>query len=146
MKYLFLLAIALFALATIFGGCSLIPQTQYTHPADAESALEWPDGTVTQPGEQAWVDADGNGTAHEVDPETGEENQPLLVDDREKVEKALAKGEALSDNAPPPFNWIAKLILAAAGGGVMVFIGQRIKDKIGSAGGKPVPPAEDGDA
>lgn len=119
---------ALFALGLLVimqFGCSVIPQTQYV----PEEATAWPDGTVSEPGTNVWVNEKGEGTATNT-------GKPLLVDDVEKVEKIIKNAKAKGEGLPAPVGWIAGALGTLTLGVGGAALRRRRRKQVEAAGGK----------
>lgn len=122
------ISIALFA----FSGCSNLPKTPYT----VEEETIWGDGSISEPGEQPYVTKDGKGTAHKVDPKTGEENKPATIYDESEIKKGIDKGKEVAGKAPAPFGEIATGVVGTVGLVILAWVAMKNRKKIKKLGGK----------
>jgi hypothetical protein len=112
--------------------CGNLPQTPYI----VEEETVWEDGSVSLPGEQPYVDGKGKGTAHKIDPETGEENRGATVYDEDEIKKKTGEAKAVAEQAPEPFGKIGATILGVIGSGVLAWAAYKNRKKIKKLGGK----------
>lgn len=130
--YVFVFCTILAMGALAMSGCSNLPKA----PLKSEGTMVWPDNSVTEDGDQIYINKDGEGTAHKVDPVTGEENVKAMGYDKDKAEGAIEGAKKTADKAPAPWGGIAGTAVAFAGSAILGWIVWQNRKKIKALGGK----------
>lgn len=106
----------LISVLLVCGGCALLPEKQMTTTEE----IKLSDGTVLPVGTPLYVGVDGKATHLAHDPKTGAANAILPEKDLGKIQEWVDKSKSAGGVLPEPFGSLAKILLGAGGGALIV--------------------------